>query len=198
MHPLIALFALLLLASTAALPRTAPAQNNRYAGDVTALIDNEMTVWAGRPVVVQAVLKQNEETERMTPSELKSLDAMWRSELRKAHKNLISKALDNPLSDYLRRVMQQSDGLYTEIIVTDKRGLNVAVTGVNDSYWHAKEPIWAETVGKNSLVPYIGPLSFSDNTGLFQIEVSFPLIHEEKIVGLVYAGIDVERFDRRF
>lgn len=195
-----------LFRSAAAMPGTpeesAPAQDNtaqnRNSRAMTALIENEMRIWGQQPPLPEALEAHNARTEGMTASELKSLDALWRSELKKAHKSLITNVTENPAADYLRRVRDNSGGLYTEIVLIDARGLAVAMTGIAEKYNYSGERFWEKTVAAENALPYIGDTVFSDDTMLFQTVAVLPLVQNETITGVIYAGIDPEALEERY
>ncbi|MET0155630.1 MAG: hypothetical protein ABW189_05960 [Rickettsiales bacterium] len=178
-----------------AVPALSP---NGYASELNGLVDEEMRKWASDPLVVGTLSAHSKATDYMSASEMRALDATWRSELKKNNNALAAQTLNNPLADYLRDVMRKGAGMYTEIIAADAQGVAVAMTSPNAVYWQGKEECWSQTAGKKSPSPYIGPVRFSDDTGLFQADVAFAVFEGENLVGMIRAGVDVERFDRRF
>ena len=173
-------------------------QKPNYSNDLSTLAEEEMRRWANRPVVTESLAVHSKATNYMSDPEARAMNAKWRSELKKTQKTLASKTLQNPLAEYLRDVMRRSNGLYTEIVAVDAKGLAVAMTGVHGVYWQGREAAWQETAEKKSIAPYIGPVRFSDDTGLFQADVAFSLFNDDKLIGMIRAGVDVEYFDRRF
>jgi len=169
-----------------------------YAADLSNLLEEDMRRWANKPIVTESLAAHSKATDYMSPAEARAMNAAWRSELKKNRKTLVTKTLENPLADYLRDVMRRGGGIYTEIIATDAKGVAVAMTSANSVYWQGKEECWLQTAEKKTIAPYIGPVKFSDDTGLFQADVAFAVFNEDKLIGMIRAGIDVERFDRRF
>lgn len=170
------------------------AQTN-YVQDINDIINTDMKRWASRSVVINSVLAQNSKSADLSISDFKILDTRWKSEKRKNKRPLISKLLNNRLSEYLKEVHEEGQGIYTEIIIIDDKGLNVGQSRVSENLWQGQQEKWLKTFGSNSYTPNIGKLHFDDNTELFQVEVSFMMIHEDEPIGIVYAGIDIEQIE---
>lgn len=166
-----------------------------YSNDLQDLINSHMKQWAQREIVIDAVKAQNEKHADLSLSDMKILNARWLGEKRKNKRPLTTKLLENEFSDYLRKIQEDGEGVYTEIIVTDNNGMNVGQSILSENYWQGTKDRWKKTFGSRSYATYISDLGFNDNTGLFQVEVSFMIIADEEPIGMVYAGLDVEQLE---
>lgn len=171
------------------------ANSQEYTKDLTELVNSEMKQWSHKDIVINAVKLQNSKSADLSVSDLKILDSKWIGEKRKNKKPLIRKVLDNDLSEYLRKIQEDGEGLYTEIIVTDNRGLDVGQSQISSNYWQGQEDKWKNTFGSRSYATYVSDLHFDDNTEAFQVEVSFMIISDDEPIGMVYAGVDVEQLE---
>ncbi len=167
-----------------------------YQKDLEELINSEIKQWVQKEVVINAIKEQNTQNNELSEIEFKNLNNTWKTDKRKGLSPLIDRVMNNPLSDYLRKIQDDSKGLYTEIIMIDNKGLSVGSSILSEDYWHANKPKWQKTLGVKSYAPYISDLHFDDTTELFQIEVSFMIISEDEPIGVAYAGIDVEQLER--
>ncbi|MDB2415495.1 hypothetical protein N9W34_06960, partial [Rickettsiales bacterium] len=142
-----------------------------------------------------AILEQNKKYENITTSEKRDLNRRWYSEIRKSQKTLIKKTLDNDVSKFLKYIQDQSEGLYTELIIVDEHGINVGQSTISRDFWQENTEKWKNTFGSKSYAAYVGDLKYDDTTGFFQAEVSFMIVHEDKPIGIAYAGVDIEQYD---
>jgi hypothetical protein len=161
--------------------------------DITELVNTEIKVWARNEIIINAIKAQNEKNADLSVIDMKVLENKWVNERLKNKHQLINKVMGNEVSAYLKDIQNESKGLYTEIIVTDNKGINVGQSIISTNYWQGLQPKWEKTLGSNSYGTYIGELKFDDNTELFQVEVSFILMDADTPIGIVYAGIDIER-----
>ncbi|MCE3232933.1 MAG: hypothetical protein K0R98_1190 [Rickettsiaceae bacterium] len=164
-----------------------------YQKDLEALVSTEMKLWAGKDIVVNAVKAQNEKNADLSVTDMKILDTKWMAEKRKSKHPLIKRVLSGELSEYLQKIQEESDGLYTEIIVIDNKGMNVGQSIMSQNYWQGQQPKWEKTFGARSYATYVSDLHFDDNTELFQVELSFMIMADDEPIGVLYAGIDVEK-----
>jgi hypothetical protein len=167
-----------------------------YQKDIEDLVAIELKPIAAKDIVVSSVKAQNEKNAELSLSDMKILDAKWIGEKRKSKRPLVKRVLGNPLSEFLKKLQDDSDGLYTEIIVMDSKGLNVAQSILSEHYWAGQSTKWEKTFGSKSYATYISDLHFDEGTEMFQVEVSFMIMSDDTPIGVLYAGIDVEKLEK--
>ncbi len=166
-----------------------------YDKDLNEVAATDMKGWAYDDIVINALKKSNEKNADISITDRKILDNKWQGEKRKNKQSLINSVMGNELSEYLKEIHKDGEGIYTEIIVIDMFGINVGQSRISGNYWQGQQDKWVKTYKDRSYANYIGDLHFDDNTELFQVELSFMIIIEDEPIGVVYAGIDVEQIE---
>jgi hypothetical protein len=189
-QPVICLFIAIFCGSVAPLAHAAT-----YTQDLNDFISLQVKPLADSDIVIDSLNQANEKHEGISELNLVALDDIWRSELRKITQPLISKIIVNDLSKFLVKMVEGGQGVYTQITVIDIKGLNIGQTVISQNYWNVGKPRWDRIFTVNSSLPYISDVYFSDETNKFQVEVSFMVISDEKPIGIVAAGIDVEQLE---
>ena len=109
--------------------------NPAYAQPSKSLIDNEIISnirdFINTEIVRASIKNQNIKYNNLSQDDIDALDKKWRSETKADEKPLISAVLSNPLSSYLTRIQAHSIGLYSEMFVMDKNGLNVGQSNIS-------------------------------------------------------------------
>jgi hypothetical protein len=164
-----------------------------YQKDIEEIVNSEMKLWSNKEIIVNAIKTQNDKNKDLSVSDMKILDTKWMTEKRMNKHPLVKKVLSNEISEFLKTIQDESDGLYTEIILIDNKGMNVGQSIISGNYWQGQQPKWEKTFGANSYATYVSDLHFDDNTELFQVEVSFLITSDDEPIGVLYAGIDVEK-----
>jgi hypothetical protein len=163
-------------------------------GPVKELVDGQVRGWISDPVVVDAVKAQNAKNAGLTQADIDALDQQWRAETSASAKPLIDETLNNALSAYLKKVKDDSKGLYTEIFVMDDKGLNVGQSDVTSDYWQGDEDKWSKTYPAGPDALLIGEVEQDESTQRFQTQVSLPVVDPASgtVIGAVTIGVDVE------
>ncbi|TDQ66477.1 hypothetical protein ATL17_0474 [Maritalea mobilis] len=158
--------------------------NEVVAGPVAEVVNSE-AVWA-------SVLQQNEVTGDYSQDQIDALDAQWRAEVDADAKPLIDDLMSRPLSNYLKSVQDNSQGVLTEIFVVDAKGLNVGQSAVTSDYWQGDEEKWQ--IPFNSGGVDIGEIELDDSTGAVQSQVSVPVRDDKgNIIGTATFAVRVEQ-----
>ena len=121
----------------------------------TMLFDN----WHREPLLIKAVLQQNENHNGMPLSRILVLDQQWQQEQKESEQPLINSVRNNALSPWLAQQQACYNGLISEIIVTDQHGLNIATSETTTDYWQGDEAKFSEPFFASEDKPYMGPLS---------------------------------------
>jgi ABC-type amino acid transport substrate-binding protein len=159
-----------------------------------AILEYHIRNWVDSREVISSVRMQNESMREVTIKDIEVLDKQWRSEVASKERPSINKLLNNPLSKYLRDVQEASKGLYTEIFVVDRNGLNVGQSKSTSDYYQGDEKSFQKSFGQGVGGTNIGGIEYDDSTRTFQVKVSLTIGDEYKTpIGAVIVGIDVER-----
>lgn len=189
---------LILLSTFLAVAAAGGAFADAYTDSMLKLADTQLRSWARHPTVVAAVRAQNQQHERLTPDDIAALDWKWRSETEAHSKPMIQALMSNALSSFLSLKKRAGDGLYTEIIVMDNKGLNVGQSDVTSDYWQGDEDKWRKTFMAGPDAVHIGDITRDKSTRRLQSQISLPVIDPatKKSIGAITFGIDVSRLPR--
>ncbi|MGK7651862.1 PDC sensor domain-containing protein [Roseovarius sp. B08] len=160
-----------------------------YDGALTDLANSTIAAWVADPVVLGAVRAQNVSTASLTEHEIIALDATWRQQTVSGG-DLVDTVLSNTLSAHLKDIHMQGAGRYTEIFVTDIRGLNVGQSGITSDYWQGDEAKWQVPHETSGI--HIGDIEFDESTQSYQSQVSVPIMDDGSFVGVITVGVNVE------
>lgn len=191
-------FRLILLSAMLAVSAAGGAFGESYTDALLKLADTRLRGWASHPTVVAAVRAQNQQHARLTTDDIAALDWKWRSETESPSKPMIQALMANALSSFLTLKKRASDGLYTEIIVMDDKGLNVGQSDVTSDYWQGDEDKWQKTFLAGPEAIHISDISRDKSTRRLQSQVSLPVVDlvTKKSIGAITFGIDVSRLPR--
>ena len=199
-------FARLVVAGTLVLGLTGPNAAvglNVFETELGQLARTRLLEIARSDAVVDAVREQNRTTAELSDARIAELDGEWAAEAAGRETggetggetgSLIAETMGRPVSLYLRQIQARSEGLFTEIILMDARGLNVGISEVTSDYWQGDEDKWQKTflAGPHSL--HIGALEEDLSTRTVQSQVSLPVVDPDtgEAIGALTFGIDVE------
>ncbi len=171
----------------------APVFANEFADQLTELANGKVKEIAQNPELVAAIEAQNAETGGYDQAKIDSLDTQWRAEVDASSKPLIDAVLSNDASQYLMRVQEESEGLFTEIFAMDGKGLNVGQSGVTSDYWQGDEGKWQNTFGAGAGSVDLGDVEQDESTQTFQSQVSIPVLDAAgQPIGAITFGVNVE------
>lgn len=151
--------------------------------------------WIHAEPMREALESQNKAHPELTRPELLALDERWRGEFQAGGGDLSQSILNRDLSRRLRELAVDTQGRITEVILTDKRGFNVAISDLTSDYWQGDEDKFAEAWLLEPGQLHFDPVVYDESTRLFQVHVSRPLYHPEtgEPVGVLIVGVDVEK-----
>lgn len=179
------------LAAIAALAM--PAMADEYTEPLTELAKGKIHEIAQNPELVAAIKAQNEQTGSYDQAKIDSLDQKWRAEVDAADHPMIDDVLANPTSEYLMKVLDESQGLFTEIFAMDAKGLNVGQSGITSDYWQGDEGKWQNTYGVGPDAVDISEIELDDSTQTYQSQVSIPVVDENgQPIGAITFGVNVD------
>ena len=91
-------------------------------------------------LVQESILAANVENRLYTNEDIQQLDEQWVKEVKIKSQPLIESIRSKSISTMLKNVQKASEGLLTEIFVTDKKGLIVGLSQATSDYWQRDEP----------------------------------------------------------
>ncbi|WP_347330464.1 substrate-binding periplasmic protein [Marinimicrobium locisalis] len=151
--------------------------------------------WIEGRDLAKTVIAYSEQREGWSAKKRELLDEEWREAFRQGNGESVGRLVDGPLSDELRVLEADQGGILTEIIVTDRRGFNIAVSKITSDFWQGDEAKFTQAWELEPGQLQFSPVRNDESTQRFQISVSRPVYHPESgaPVGVIIVGVDVEK-----
>ncbi|HWA49532.1 MAG TPA: hypothetical protein VG742_14770 [Dongiaceae bacterium] len=151
------------------------------------------------PVTILSVNASNKRHEGVQQAEIDALDNAWKTEAKSDDQPLIAEILSSPLSSYLLYMQAKSAGLFTEVFVMDKFGLNVGQSSVTSDYWQGDEDKFQKTFDVGPDAVFVDEPEFHDETKTWRTQVNFTIVDPESkaSIGAVTAEINLTELQRR-
>lgn len=183
-----------LMASLATMLVGFAANANEFAPQLTELANGDIAAIAQSSEIVDAVKAQNAVTGGYDQGKVDALDKQWRAEVGASDKPLIDKTLSTAASKFLAGKREASGGLFSEIFVTDAKGLNVAQSDVTSDYWQGDEAKWTDSYGKGAGAIHLGDVEQDESTQAYQSQVSMTVTDPAtgSPIGAITVGVNVE------
>jgi len=152
-----------------------------------------------QPVAILSVGASNKRHEGVQQAEIDKLDTAWKSEAKAADQPLIAEILSSPLSSYLLYTQAKSAGLFTEIFVMDKFGLNVGQSSVTSDYWQGDEDKFQKTFAVGPDAVFIDEPEYNDETKTWRVQVNLTIVDpvSKAAIGAATAEINLTELQRR-
>jgi hypothetical protein len=152
-----------------------------------------------QPVTILSVTSSNKHHEGVQQPEIDKLDEAWKTEAKSDDQPLIAEILSSPLSSYLLYTQAKSAGLFTEIFIMDKFGLNVGQSSVTSDYWQGDEGKFQKTFEVAPDAVFIDEPEYDDNTKTWRVQVNLTIVDPESkaAIGAATAEINLTELERR-
>ncbi len=146
------------------------------------------THMAFNPSIIRAVDNQNNQSIPLT--EIQQRDETWKG-AGDSINALIRRITQNDVAQYFQRRVENNSAI-DEVFLTDNQGANVAAFPPTSDYWQGDEEKWTASYNNGNGVVFIGPLEYDDSTKKTQVQISAPVISNEKTIGVLVLGVSVD------
>ncbi|GAB5387876.1 MAG: hypothetical protein Alpg2KO_08440 [Alphaproteobacteria bacterium] len=143
--------------------------------------------------VIAAVKAANAQTASFDEAKIVEMDKEWRAETSASEQPMIDGVMKHPLSAKLGEAREKTEGMVTEVIVMDAKGLNVGLSDVTSDYWQGDEAKYQEVFGKDGNVVFVDEVEHDESSQTFQSQASFPIVDPEsgEHIGVITVGVDI-------
>ena len=174
-----------------------PAAANEYAHAIKAHAET-VKAWLTADIIQSALKVQNDKHAGEHTRSLMVMDRQWKKELERESQPIISEVMGNSLSAFLKKKKEESQGLYTKIIVIDERGISAGLSDVTEDYWHGRKDIWEKTYRKGPKSILVSDLEKDDSSGKLQSRLSLPIPHSsgKYNIGAISIRLNVEMLEK--
>ncbi len=154
----------------------------RYSALIAELLRN--------PVVVEAIQRANIETKDLTLAEILERDQRWRKS--QGVDDFVRPYLTNETARALTEFQESHPG-FSEIFVTDIRGLNVGQTNKTTDYYQADEDWWIGAYDGGQGKPSHGPIEFDESSQAEAIALYVPARDPatQEVIGVAKAILSI-------
>lgn len=188
------LAAMPLIAAMVALPAGSFAAEGLHVTPIKEYIAVNVKPWLTDPAIVDALNKQNAAYADLSQDEITKLDKDWRAQATASVQPFVKEVLGRELSKFLVKKRNMSDGMLTEVIVTDAKGMNVGQSGVTSDYWQGDEAKWNETFPKGAGTVFVDEIEKDESTQALQSQASIAIADPAtgETIGVVTVGINLD------
>lgn len=165
---------------------------------IDSTVVREVRGWLSKPVVEIAIMAQNKRYRGLSSNEITALDNQWRRERETYLQPLIASILNNPLSTYLTQIQAMSGGVFTEIFVTDSKGLNVGQSAITSDFWQGDEAKFQKTYDVSSNAVFIDEPEYHQESKTWRSQLNLTLVDESGTsIGAATVEINLTELKRR-
>jgi len=147
----------------------------------------EIKAIAAKPEVIAAVKTQN--AKGLTLDAIKATDSKW---IAAAGSLPEGKTMMESATSKVLLAAEKAKPYFTETILTDNQGANVAISSMTSDYWQGDEPkfvkAWADGKGDD----YIARAKKDESSGAVISQVSVPVMDGGKVIGTLTIGVNVQ------
>jgi len=148
-----------------------------------------------RPFVIEAIRAQNERDIDTDDAAIVEFEQQWYRESLDGYGPLISQVDQNSVSTYLRTLKAQSDALYTELLVMDKRGFLVAQSDIATDYFQGDERKFLLTFPRGAGEIFVDLVAYDASVQAIQSQVSFTIVDPDtgEPIGAATVGVNGDK-----
>lgn len=179
--------------------QTAAAASPIPASIITPDVIKDMRERIVQPVTIMSILAASKKHEGVDQAAIDKMDEAWKTEAKSDDQPFIAEILSSPLSNYLLYIQASSAGLFTEIFVMDKFGLNVGQSSVTSDYWQGDEAKYQKTFSVGPDAVFVDEPEFDDKTKTWRTQVNFTAVDPatKQAIGAVTVEFNLTELQRR-
>lgn len=188
-----------LVALTAAVPAHAQSGMPISPAIISPEVIAEMRERFIQPVTILSVRAANEARTGLDQAAIDEMDTAWKTEAESDDQPLIAEILSSPLSNYLLYIQAGSAGLYTEIFVMDRNGLNVGQSSVTSDFWQGDEAKYQKTFMVGPDAVFIDEAEYHEDTRTWRTQVNLTIVDpgNQESIGAITIEFNLTELQRR-
>ncbi|MBK7106049.1 MAG: PDC sensor domain-containing protein [Ignavibacteriae bacterium] len=156
---------------------------------VINLTKTKLINWASSNKIISSINDQN--AKNLSLDKIKDLDKKWTST--SGLDDFMNQILNNDCSQFLKN-LRKENSFIVEAFVMDNKGANVAMTNKTSDYWQGDEDKFIKSFNNGNGKIHYGKVTFDESTQTYLIQVSVPVLENNKTIGVVTFGIDYGKF----
>jgi hypothetical protein len=169
------------------------------ASIITPDVIKDMRERIVQQVTILSINAANKTHTGVDQAAIDKMDEAWKTEAKSDDQPFIAEILSSPLSNYLLYIQAASAGLFTEIFVMDKFGLNVGQSSVTSDYWQGDEDKYQKTFAVGPDAVFVDEPEYDDKTKTWRTQVDFTIVDPatKESIGAVTVEFNLTELQRR-
>jgi hypothetical protein len=139
-------------------------------------------------IIVNAVKMQNAENKSL--NEIKLLDEQWQAAA--GTTDLMRSLMESECGRHLRNIKSKAPS-YSEILVMDNQGANVAISDKTTDYWQGDEDKFTKSYNQGHGGLHISEAKWDESSQATIVQVSVPVKDGNNVIGALTIGLDVNQ-----
>jgi hypothetical protein len=157
---------------------------------VVELAKSKLAKLGEDPVIIAAVKAEN--AKGKTLAQIQDMDKKWKNT--PGFADYMKAIMESDCGKYIRKI-QENEAFYAEIFVMDNQGANVAMTDKTSDYWQGDEAKFKKSFNNGVGAVFVDEVEFDDSTQAYLVQVSVPVKNNNKVIGAITIGIDVDKVE---
>lgn len=160
---------------------------NEKVPDSVKKIVNSLQEWGKDPALVKFVKKHNEQS--LTLTKIKDRDEAWKKTT--GVDKFMKAMMDNKAAKRMLN-LEKTKPYYFELFLMGNKGENVAMTNKTSDYWQGDEAKFQKSYDNGKGAVHIGEVEFDESAQAYLVQISVPVIDNEKAIGAMTVGINID------
>ncbi len=168
------------------------AQSRDVPLNLVNFVQEELAAIGRDPVVVEMVGRQNSIDTNL--QDIRQRDEIWKAN------SGIDRFMMDLMSNECALVLHNYECDYPFIVETfamDSLGANVGQTTKTSDYWQGDEAKFTESYKDGRGEIYYGDVEYDDSVNEIIVQVSIPVMSDNRAIGAITFGISLDRWERR-
>jgi methyl-accepting chemotaxis protein len=146
---------------------------------------------ARTPSLVEAVKQANLDRAGLTDADIAAMDKEW-IDKKATIEPTIKEIESNDLTAYLKGFVAKNPE-EVEVFVTDKKGLNIAMTARTSDFLQGDEGWWKSTVAEGKGSSYIAAVEYDESSKAYAMNLGVPIYDPDtqEVIGVLRGTLDV-------
>ena len=146
----------------------------------------EISSWGLAPEILDAVLERN--AHEVLMETIRAIDLNWIYATRETAR--MRSLMSSPCGKKLRELVN-GDPSYREAMVMDDLGALVCMSRRTSDYWQGDEAKWTRAFDEGRGAVFIAERAFDESVGAVLVQLSVPIMAEERAIGVITVGVAV-------
>ncbi|MDX1267186.1 MAG: hypothetical protein R3311_07480, partial [Oceanisphaera sp.] len=148
--------------------------------------------WLASDWVREPVLLGNARNQYLSIEAINRIDQQWIEEVRTGEFDLIAEVLSRDLSTRLALIRRQSQGVFSELFITDIHGTTLGTSDITSDWFQGDEGPFDAIVTRREPVQ-IEAIAYDESTRRFLSQIALPIRDTNgDLIGMLVAGVNVE------